>query len=109
MKYTIEITRMRATADGKVVQNVQAMCIATDGEAEARESFDVDLGAPPEDEGDFIPFEDLTAEQVTAWVTAAYPARLMTRMHERLANRIAEQAAPAVVTMAPPWAEVQPA
>ena len=76
---------------------------------EARESFDVDLGAPPEDEGDFISFEDLTAEQVTAWVTAAYPAHLMTRMHERLANRIAEQAAPAVVTMAPPWAEVQPA
>ena len=51
----------------------------------------------------FTPFNDLTLEQVTGWVTGAMGSGSVDRMKEGLAAQIANQINPPSVTLTSPW------
>ncbi len=51
----------------------------------------------------FTPFNDLTLEQVTGWVTESMGSGSVDRMKENLAAQIANQINPPSVTLTSPW------
>lgn len=51
----------------------------------------------------FTPFNDLTLEQVTGWVTESMGSGSVDRMKEGLATQIANQINPPSVTLISPW------
>jgi len=51
----------------------------------------------------FTPFEELTLEQVTGWVTDAMGEERVDAMKASLAQQIANQINPPVVTLQSPW------
>lgn len=67
----------------------------------------VALPAPTEPEG-FIPFADVTKEQVTNWVVAAMGEEAVTRMQESLSGSIAYQLHPTKGIVSPPWVDPNP-
>ena len=54
----------------------------------------------------FTPFEELTLEQVTGWVTESMGSGSVDRMKENLATQIANQINPPSVTLTSPWLNV---
>jgi hypothetical protein len=56
--------------------------------------------------GTFIPFEDLTQEQVVTWVKDALGVDEVARYEAALAAQIAALVDPPVVTPALPWASI---
>ena len=55
-------------------------------------------------EGPYTPFDQLTEQQVTVWIENAMGAAAVEAMNDTLARMIADQIAPPVVTLTPPWA-----
>ena len=53
--------------------------------------------------GSFIPFEDLTLEIVQGWVTTAMGPDQVASLEAGLAQNIANQINPPVVTLTSPW------
>jgi hypothetical protein len=51
----------------------------------------------------FTPFEELTLEQVSGWVETAMGAEQVQNLKDGLANNIANQINPPVVTLQSPW------
>ena len=57
----------------------------------------------PMQSGSFIPFEDLTLEIVQGWVTTAMGPDQVASLEAGLAQNIANQINPPVVTLTSPW------
>lgn len=90
-------------ADGEtdVVFNVHWTLTASDGTYQASaygaQGVTIDPDAP------FTPYADLTEAQVIGWVQASMGAEQVTALEANLAQQIADQANPPVVTPALPW------
>lgn len=110
MKYTLEITSMKASSDAKAVKNVSFKLTATQGKEIAYEHGDADL-PEPEKGKEFIPFDKITEAQALTWLTNSIGKVRMDRMKKNLAQTIAERVSPPTVALTPPWVkpEVAPA
>ena len=84
-----------------VVFNVHWNLLASDGTYQASaygtQSVSLDPGAP------FTPYADLTQAQVIGWVQSAMGAEQVASLEANLAQQIADQANPPVVTPPLPW------
>lgn len=60
-------------------------------------------GITPTEGATFTPYADLTEEQVIGWVQAAMGAEVVASYEANVAQQIADQADPPVVTPALPW------
>ena len=91
--------------DGKVDYVVTAHwdCTATDDTYSGRvyntTSFEVDVDKP-----DYIPYADLTEEQVVAWVQASLVAETVAATEANVLQQIEYQINPPIVSPALPWA-----
>jgi len=84
-----------------VVQTINWVLTATDGEYSASCYGSITLGAPnPED---FTPYSELTQEQVTAWTIEVLGEEQVQSYQESLAGQIEAQKNPTSGNMAPPW------
>jgi hypothetical protein len=58
---------------------------------------------PSNPDGSFTPYADLTEDQVIGWVQAVLGPDVISRYEQNIADQIAEQLGPAVVTPPLPW------
>lgn len=61
------------------------------------------LALPSNPDGSFTPYAELTESQVLGWVQAVLGSDIISRYEQNLADQIAQQAGPAVVTPGLPW------
>lgn len=104
--YTWEFPRFQAfpTLNGlkNVVFNVEYILSASDGQGHGAQLFgNVDLTTPDADS--FRQFNLLTHRVVEQWVITALGEETLTDLKENLANQIAMQKTPPVVTLNKPW------
>lgn len=104
--YTWNVAQMdcypEADGESDVVFTVHWTLAATDGtyanSAYGTSGVSVDPDAP------FTPYEDLTLDQVIGWVQAAMGEEKVAQLEISLADQLAAQANPPVVTPPLPWA-----
>jgi hypothetical protein len=88
----------------KVVFNIEFILNATDGEGHAAQVFGT-VGLPePTPGGDFKPFEELSPEEVTAWVENALGDTLLD--YKRMLDaQIQRQIEPVILELGKPWVD----
>ena len=74
----------------------------TDGDLTASTSASTDFPAPSPEQP-FVAFEDLPEATVIGWVEANADAAYLESRRAHIADLIADQIAPPIVTKAPPW------
>lgn len=80
----------------------------TQGETEYTGSVYGSVGITHDAEAQFIPYNELTKEVVVGWVKAAMGAEQVAAYEANVAQQIADQKNPPVVTPPLPWAPPQP-
>ena len=95
-KWVINAVDCYTTKDGleKVAYNVHWSYFATEGEHTASMIGVQSVGEPNQD--NFVPFDQLTEEQVVSWITASMDVE---QMQLNLDKQIEELVAPKVVTL----------
>ena len=95
-KWVINAVDCYTTKDGleKVAYNVHWSFFATDGENNVSMIGVQSVGEPNQD--NFVPFDQLTEEQVVSWITASMDVE---QMQANLGNQIEALVAPKVVTL----------
>jgi hypothetical protein len=58
---------------------------------------------PANPDGSFTPYADLTEQEVLGWVQAVLGPDIISRYEQNIADQIAQQAGPTVVTPPLPW------
>lgn len=84
-----------------VVQTVHWTYAAIDGDYMASMYGTVSVPAPTPET--FVPYADLTKEQVTGWVETALGPEQIATMQETLAGQIEAQKNPTSGPLPPPW------
>jgi hypothetical protein len=104
--WSISALNCKSDVDGLVDYVVTAHwdCTATDGQYRGRvyntTSFEVDADKP-----DYIPYADLTEEQVVAWVQASLGAETVAATEANVLQQIEYQINPPIVTPTLPWVD----
>ena len=110
--YTWTVTEMEAyTQVGDLEDVVFSVSWAMTGEWLAEDSSlylatAIGITAVPQPanpDGSFTPYADLTEQEVLGWVQAVLGPDIISRYEQNLADQIAQQAGPAVVTPPLPW------
>ena len=105
--YTLKITSLEAyPAEAgltNVVFRVDWALSSTDGTFDTAMSGSTDVPAP--DFANFIPFDQLTEAVVLDWVRAHTPQAKFDDCERQMADWLAAQHVPSVVTPPLPWAE----
>lgn len=99
---TLEVVTAAQQAN-YVVESTTYMISATDGTNMVEWSSKVEFPPPSET---FIPFTELTMQDVLAWVEVER-AEQIEQMKAILAAELAEKVSPSKLTITPPWAEAQ--
>jgi hypothetical protein len=84
-----------------VVQTINWVLTATDGEYSASCYGSITLGAP--DPENFTPYAELTEAQVTEWTIQSLGEEQVSTYEASLAGQIEAQKNPTSGNMAPPW------
>lgn len=104
INYTWTIDQMFAypQADGyqDVVFGVAYTVSANEDDYSASQSYQIPMPAP---EGSFTPYSELTQDQVISWVQSQIGPLGVSAVETQLAQMIAEQQSPTVVTPPLPW------
>lgn len=88
-----------------VVFTVHWTLNGTDGEHVGSVYGSAGLTLDPE--ATYVPYADLTKEQVVGWVHAALGEEVVTGYEANVAQQIADQIDPPVVTPQLPWVEIE--
>ena len=115
INYTWTVTEMNAyTNVGELADVVFSVSWSMSGEwiAEDLSVYSVTaigitvVPQPASPDGSFTPYADLTEEEVLGWVQAVLGPDIIARYEQNLADQIAIQAGPAIVTPPLPWIPV---
>jgi hypothetical protein len=110
--YTWTVTEMEAyTNVGELADVVFSVSWAMTGEWLAEDSSLYSATAigitavpqPANPDGSFTPYADLTEEEVLGWVQTVLGPDIISRYEQNLADQIAQQAGPTIITPPLPW------
>lgn len=105
IEYTWTINEMFAYPEVEglqdVVFGVSYTLTGDDGTHIASQTAQIPMPLP---EGDFTPYSELTQNQVVSWVQSQLGNDAVAALEAQIAQMIAEQESPSVVTPPLPWA-----